>query len=34
MQTKKLQVIDGETLMDTRMEPTCFVFVGDQQLPA
>ena len=31
MQTKKLQVIDGETLMDTRLEPTRFVV--EQLLP-
>ena len=31
MQTKKLQVVDGETLMDTRLEPTRFVV--EQLLP-
>ena len=31
MQTKKLQVIDGETLMDARLEPTRFVV--EQLLP-
>ena len=31
MQTKKLQVVDGETLMDARLEPTRFVV--EQLLP-